>query len=105
MKPIEKWLMSAHKVRTVPPDKEYSSFLFHCERTVKKNGTFTIAKTVYETCYTLASKKIQIEYDPLNNLGVYVTFERKDYGKANLLDVQLNNTLPRKNRERKNKND
>jgi len=106
MKPIEKWLMSAHKVRTVPADKEYSSFLFSCERVVKKNGTFTIASIPYETCYTLASKKVQIDYDPLNRLGVYVNFEGKDYGKANLLDVHLNNNLPRKKYKReKNIND
>jgi len=105
MKPIEKWLMSANKVRTVPADKEYSYFLFHCERVVKKNGTFTIDTIPYETCYTLASKKVRIEYDPFNRLNVYVSFEGRDYGKASVLDVHLNNGFPRKKNRKENSND
>ena len=105
IKPIEKWLMSAHKVRTIPADKEYSYFLFHCERVVKKNGTFTVDNILYETCYTLASKKVQIEYDPFSRLNVYVFFEGRDYGKATLLDVNLNNELPRKKNRKESRND
>ncbi|MCK5538279.1 MAG: transposase [Bacteroidales bacterium] len=99
MKPIEKWLLSSPQIRLIPADKEYSSFLFHAERKVRKDGTFSLNGITYETCFTLASKKINIEYDAINNLNVYVSYEKRDYGKATILDKHINNNLPRKNKD------
>ncbi len=99
MKPIEKWLMSSDKIRLIPANKEYTSFLFHAERKVRKDGTFSLNGKIYETIFVLANKKVDIEYDAINNLNVYVSYEKTDYGKATILDKHVNNNLPRKNKE------
>ena len=102
MKPIEKWLKSSSKIRLIPANKEYTTFLFHAERKVRKDGTFSLNGKVYETSCVLVGKTIEVEYDVINDLGVYVSFEDTDYGKATFLNKQLNNGLPRKNKENNN---
>ncbi len=97
--PIQKWLLSSHKIRLIPDDKRYSSFLFHAERKVKKDGTIHLNSKIYETHFTLSGKKVDVEYDVINDLGVYISYEDKDYGKATILNKQVNNKLPRKNKE------
>ncbi len=99
MEPLQKWLLTSHKIRLIPSDKEYSSFLFHAERKVKKDGTISLNGKTYETSFTLASKKVDVEYDAINNLNVYISYEGRDYGKATILNKHINNTLPRKNKE------
>lgn len=99
MKPIQKWLLSSQKIRLIPSDKEYSSFLFHAERKVKKDGTISLNAKTYETSFTLAGKKVNVEYDAINDLNVYISYEGRDYGKATILNKHINNTLPRKNKE------
>jgi transposase InsO family protein len=98
MEPIQKWLRTSQKIRLIPSNKEYTSFLFYAERKVKKDGTISLNGKTYETCFTLAKKKVVVEYDAINDLGVYISYEGTDYGKATLLDKHINNNLPRKNK-------
>jgi len=70
-------------------------FLIEASRTVKKDGTFSLNKQLFETSWTLAGKSVQIRYDPLHTPWVYVYDDHNFFGKAYPLDKSVNFNLPR----------
>jgi transposase InsO family protein len=94
--PIERWMNTSHKVRLLNIGTEDEIFQFEEIRKVKKDGTFSLKNTIYETSWTLAGKKISVRYNPFFPEQPYVSFEGEKYGKANLLNRNFNNKAPRK---------
>ena len=98
--PIRRFMESSSHMRTL---SENSSTLFHvrCTRCVKKDGTFNLNGTRFETLSALAGCKITVSYDLRDKNTIFVYWKEKYYGKANMLDPKANCT--RLNR-RNNKN-
>lgn len=94
--PIERWMNTSHKVRLLNIGVEDEIFQFEEIRKVKKDGTFSLKNSIYETSWTLAGKKVSVRYNPFFPEQPYVSFEEKKYGKANLLNRHFNNKAPRK---------
>jgi len=94
--PIERWMNTSHKVRLLNIGMEDEVFQFEETRRVKKDGTFSLKGKAYETCWTLAGKKVSVRYNPFFPKQPYVSFGGRKYGKANLLNRDFNNSAPRK---------
>jgi len=82
---------SSSHMRTLTED---SKTLFHvrCCRRVKKDGTFSLDGTRFETVPALAGCKITLSYDLRETQIIFVYWQDKYYGKANLLDPKANCT-------------
>jgi len=104
MKPVEKWLLSSHKIKTLSVDLEDEIFYFTTTRKVKKDGTFSLNNMFFETSYQLAKQKVSIHYDPFMPERVNVSLDGKNYGKATLLNRTFNSNKPRKNNNNKKEN-
>jgi transposase InsO family protein len=96
MTPIERWMHTSHKVQLLNIGTEDEIFQFEETRKVKKDGTFSLNGKIYETCWTLAGKKVSIRYNPFFPEQPYVSLGERKYGKANLLSRNFNNNAPRK---------
>ena len=89
--PIRRFMESSSHMRTLAED---SRTLFHvcCSRRVKKDGTFSLNGTRFETVPALAGCKITLSYDLRETQIIFVYWQDKYYGKANLLDAKANCT-------------
>jgi len=92
--PVNRWMETSHKVRLLKPGTEDEIFLFETRRQVKKDGTFSLQSTIFETSWMLSGKKVTVSYDPFMPERVFVSHEGHDYGRANILNRQFNNKLP-----------
>lgn len=98
--PIERWMLSAHKVRLLNFGAENDIFHFETTRKVKKDGTISLEGKIYETSWTLAGKKVDVRYDPFFPERPFIRYENQDYGRATPLSREFNNKLPgRKKKE------
>jgi transposase InsO family protein len=105
MKPIERWMLSSHKVRFLSTKAENETFYFTTTRKVKKDGTISFDSKIYETSSSLVGKKVDIKYDPFFTERPFVSYDNQDYGRATPLDREFNNKLPRNNKKENNKNE
>lgn len=97
--PIQKWMLTAEKVRMLRYGSEDRVFQFMEERVVKKDGTFSLNGTLYETNWTLAGRKVQLLFDPFNPLEVItVRSNNESYGKAYPLQKNANFSTRRRTR-------
>ena len=92
--PVRRFMESASHLRTLPED---SRKLFHVcyQRLVKKDGTFSLHGTRFETAPGLVGCKIAVSYDLHEPLCVFVEYNGAHYGRANLLDRKGNAMRPR----------
>ena len=88
--PQERWIEGAARLRTVNPDEADELFLFETERTVKKDGTFSLQARRFETDWALAGKRVLVRYEPIGMQRVDVWFEGACRGRAAELDVHAN---------------
>jgi len=103
MKPIDKWLQTAHKVKLLHHDTQDEIFRFTETRKVKKDGTFSLQNKIYETDYVLSGKKVSVNYDPFMSENIYVSLDGENYGKATPINRHFNATMPRKNKKEEEK--
>ncbi len=94
--PLKKWLATSYKLRLLPPEDADEIFTFEDTRMVKNDGTFSLGGKIFETHSALAKKKISIKYDPFFPERVYVRYEGRNFGRANLLDRNFNSRNPRR---------
>jgi len=98
--PVERWMLSAHKVRLLNIGSEDEIFYFKTTRKVKKDGTISLDSKTYETSWTLAGKKVDVRYNPFFPERPFISYENQNYGRATLLSREFNNKLPgRKKKE------
>ncbi len=87
--PIRRFMESSSHLRTLPED---SRKLFHVtyRRRVKKDGTFSLHGTRFETVPGLAGSTVTVSYDLRTPERVFVTWRDVCYGRANVLDAKAN---------------
>jgi len=88
--PLERWIEGAHRLRTVTVEEADELFLFETERTVKKDGTFSLKARRYETDASLVGKRVLVRYEPIAFTRVDVWFEGAFRGRATQLDLRGN---------------
>lgn len=93
--PLERWIAGAHRLRTVDVDEASELFLFETERTVRKDGTFSLKARRFETDAALAGKRVLVRYEPVALDRVDVWFEGRCRGRAPELDLHGNDGLTR----------
>jgi transposase InsO family protein len=94
--PMQRWLRTSQKVRVLTLDQLTDHiFLLETSRKVKKDGTFSLQGTLFETSWGLAGKSVTLRYDPLDLTQIYVYHQKQFLGKANPLNRQVNFNLPR----------
>jgi transposase InsO family protein len=94
--PIRRFMESASRLRTLPDDG-HSLFHVHYERLVKKDGTFSLNGTRFETVPGLVGCKVTVSYDLHEPSRVFVQYDGASYGRANVLDRKGNAMRPRDN--------
>jgi len=93
--PLHRWMESSQHVRSLPGDHDR---LFWCEvtRTVRKDATFSFQSRTYETDPALAGRKVTVCYDLNDPIGdVFVVWDDRCFGRANLLNRSDNHNKPR----------
>jgi hypothetical protein len=88
--PLERWIEGARHLRTVNVEEADELFLFETERTVKKDGTFSLKARRFETDASLAGKRVLVRYEPIALTRVDVWFEGLLRGRATELDLRGN---------------
>jgi hypothetical protein len=96
--PLQRWIEGAQHLRTVDTDEADELFLFETERTVKKDGTFSLKARRYETDPSLAGKRVLLRYEPITFARVDVWFEGLFRGRATPLDLHGNDGRIRQGR-------
>ena len=96
--PMQKWLLSAHNIRLLPlNDDSELLFMLEVKRKVKKDGTFSLHASIFETQCSLVGKQILVRYNPFDITRVHVYFDTEYFGVATFLDKQHNSKRPRNN--------
>jgi len=91
MSPHERFSRAAHPPRTVEdPDKIDTLFFTRTERVVRKDGTVTLGRILYEVNLALRALKVELRYDPLAPDHVEVWHKGSFHGLAAPADLHLN---------------
>jgi transposase InsO family protein len=101
--PLKKWLVTSYKLKLLPPEEADDIFTFEDSRMVKNDGTFSLGGKLFETHSALAGKKVDLKYDPFFPERVYVRYEKRNFGRANLLDRSFNCINPRRKNSKEKK--
>jgi len=88
--PLQRWIEGAQRLRTVDLDEADELFLFETQRSVRKDGTFSIKAQRFETDSSLAGKRVVVRYEPIALARVDVWFEGQFRGRAAELDLRGN---------------
>ena len=88
--PQDRWIEGAARLRTVDPGEAEGLFLFETERTVKKDGTFSLQARRFETDGSLVGRRVLVRFEPLELKRVEVWFEGAFRGRAAELDRHAN---------------
>jgi hypothetical protein len=96
--PLQRWIEGARRLRTLNTEEADELFLFETERTVKKDGTFSLKALRFETDASLAGQRVLVRYDPITLTRVDVWFEGLFRGRATPLDLQGNDGRIREGR-------
>lgn len=94
--PIRRFMETSSHLKTLAEDLRT---LFHvrCQRRVKKDGTFQLNGSRFETESALVGCKVTVSYDLSRPESVYVHWQDRCHGRANLLDRKANNFRRRRN--------
>lgn len=94
MTPHERFTRHAHTLRTVEqPDKIDPLFYTRLERVVRKDGTVTIGKKLFEVNLALRALKIELRFDPLLMDPVEVWHKGSFHGMTRTADLHLNSQI------------
>jgi hypothetical protein len=102
--PLRRFMESSSHLRTLPDDSR-ALFHYHCERRVKKDGTFSLNTVRFETVPGLVGRKVTVSYDLRDPSRVYVYCDGVCFGRANPLDVKANAKRRRRRPENDKKGD
>ena len=102
--PLRRFMESSSHLRTLPEDSR-ALFHFHCDRRVKKDGTFSLNTVRFETVPELVGCKVTVSYDLRDPSRVYVYSDGVCFGRANPLDVKANAKRRRRRPENDKKGD
>ncbi len=94
--PIRRFMETASHMRPLP-ENDVALFHVRCNRTVKKDGTFSLNGDRYETDPALVGCRITVSYDLQKPRSPYVFWKDRSYGKASLLDPKANCNRRRRN--------
>jgi putative transposase len=89
MKPIDRFAQDLSRIRFLPTSRANDElFFYECERTVKKDNTFSIGGLRYEAPVDLREKRIQVRYERnKENSPVVVYYKHQRMGATVLLDI------------------
>ena len=94
--PLQRWLQSPQIPRLLKEDIHSADlFMLEIERKVKKDGTFSVDKILFETNYAYVGKKVRIRYNSQDISKVYVYSDKEFLGVSFPLNRQGNNHVPR----------
>lgn len=94
MTPHERFTRHAHPLRTVEqPDKIDPLFYTRLERVVRKDGTVTIGKKIFEVNLALRALKVELRFDPILIDRVEVWHKGSFHGVARPADLHLNSQI------------
>jgi transposase InsO family protein len=98
--PLEKWLASPRPLRMLQEDLHNDDLFFvQVTRKVKKDGTFQLLGTRYETSYVHAGRKITVRYNPQDRSRVHVYLDTDYLGVCFPLNAAANHNLPRQSKD------
>jgi hypothetical protein len=91
MSPHQRFTSGAHSLRHVEePDKIDPLFYTRTARVVRKDGTVTLDKTLYEVPLSLRALQIELRYNPLLLDRIEVWHQSAFHGLATIADLHLN---------------
>ena len=91
MSPHQRFNGGAHPLRHIEePDKIDPLFYTRAERVVRKDGTVTLGKTLYEVHLSLRALPVELRYDPFLLDRVEVWHKGSFHGLATKADLHLN---------------
>ena len=91
MTPHERFTRHAHPLRAVEqPDKIDPLFYTRLERSVRKDGTVTLGKKLFEVNLALRALKVELRFDPILMDRVEVWHKASFHGLARPADLHLN---------------
>jgi hypothetical protein len=91
MSPHQRFTSGTHPLRYVEePDKIDPFFYTRTERVVRKDGTVTLGKTLYEVHLSLRALAVELRYNPLLLDRVEVWHKGSFHGLATKADLHLN---------------
>jgi putative transposase len=92
--PHERFTGSHHPIRPIEdPDKIDPLFYTRTERVVRKDGTVTLGKKLFEVPLDLRALKIELRYNPLTFDPVEVWHKNSFHALASRCDLHLNSAL------------
>lgn len=97
--PHQRFIGGGHPLRQIEePDKIDPLFYTRIERVVRKDGTVTLGKKLFEVPLTLRALKIELRYDPILYDPLEVWHQGSFQGLARRCDLHLNSTFQRHHR-------
>ncbi len=94
--PRQRWLQSPHQPRFPPEELHIDTlFLLEEERTVKKDGTISVKKLLFELFSTYSGRKVKIRYTPYDLSKIHAFLDGEYLGIFYPLNRQGNDGLPR----------
>lgn len=94
MTPHDRFNRHAHALRAVEqPDTIDPLFYTRLERTVRKDGTVTIGKKIFEVNLSLRALKVELRFDPILMDRVEVWHKASSQGVARQADLHLNSQI------------
>jgi hypothetical protein len=91
MSPHQRFNGGTHPLRHVEdPNKIDPLFYTRAERVVRKDGTVTLGKTLYEVHLSLRALPVELRYDPMLLDRVEVWHKGSFHGLATKADLHLN---------------
>ena len=94
MSPQERFNRAGHALRTVEdPEKIDPLFYTRTERVVRKDGTVSLGKSLYEVNLALRALKVELRYDPFLLDRLEVWHKGSFHGLARQADLHLNSQL------------
>ncbi len=92
--PHERFSKHAHAIRYIEdPDKIAPLFYTCTERVVRKDGTVTVDKKLFEVPLSLCALSVDLRYDPILCDRMEVWHKGGLQGLARCCELQLNSTL------------
>jgi putative transposase len=98
--PLMRWQRDIEQVRQLPPTTDLRRLFFHrVDRLVRRDCTFLLFNRFFEAPPSLAGKRIEVRFDPLDLSQVEIYYEGQSQGAARLVDAVINAQLPSAKRE------
>jgi transposase InsO family protein len=89
--PLLRWQRDIAQVRQLPPATDMRRLFFHrVDRLVRRDSTFQLRNRFFEAPPSLAGKKIEARFDPLDLTHVEIHCDGKPEGMARLVDAVVN---------------